>query len=133
MSRLQNEKTEWILSPIFYQKILEVFNCKPEIDRFASCINYHIGQYVSWHPNRSSYRKSQAGEAFGDHDYTMVEKTGFVSHEVSLLKYLPILFSPNLLTSPSKRLAKHPLYLEMKLLAVHLSGKLGKSKPSNRN
>ena len=46
---------------------------------------------------------------------------------VSLLKYFPILFSPNLLTLPSKRSAKHPLYLEMKLLAVHLSGKTWKT------
>ena len=55
MSRLQNENTEWILSPIFFQKTLEVFNCKPEIDRFVSCINYQIGQYASWHPAKMQY------------------------------------------------------------------------------
>ena len=46
MSRLQNENTEWRLSPIVFQMILEVFFCKPEIDLFASCINYQIGQYA---------------------------------------------------------------------------------------
>ena len=28
------------LSPIVFQRILEVFYCKPEIDLFASCMNY---------------------------------------------------------------------------------------------
>ena len=46
MSRLQNENTEWRLSPIVFQMILEVFFCKPETDLFASCINYQIGQYA---------------------------------------------------------------------------------------
>ena len=49
MSRLQNENTEWRLSPIVFQRILEVFYCKPEIDLFASCMNYQIGQYASCH------------------------------------------------------------------------------------
>ena len=51
MSRLQNENSEWRLSPIFFQRILEVFYFKPEIDLFASYIHYQIGQYASWHPD----------------------------------------------------------------------------------
>ena len=35
----------------------------------------------SFQPNRSSYSKSQEGEVFGDHDYTMVENTVLVSHD----------------------------------------------------
>ena len=54
MSRLQNENTEWRLSPIFFQGILEVFYCKPQIDLFASYIHYQIGQYASWHPDRNA-------------------------------------------------------------------------------
>ena len=42
---------------------------------------------------------------------------------VSLLKNFSILLPPNILTLPSKRSGKHPLYSKMKLLAVHLSGK----------
>ena len=53
MSRLQNENTEWRLSLIVFQRILEVFYCKPEIDLFASCMNFQIGQYASWHPDRN--------------------------------------------------------------------------------
>ena len=47
---------------------------------------------------------------------------------VSLLKNFPILLPPNILTLPSKRSAKHPLYPKMKLLAVHLSGKASETK-----
>ena len=44
MSRLQNESTKWRLAAIVFQRSLEVFCCKPEIDLFAVCINYRIGQ-----------------------------------------------------------------------------------------
>ena len=53
MSRLQTENTEWRLLPVVFQRILEVFYCKAEIDLFASCMNYQIGQYASWHPDRN--------------------------------------------------------------------------------
>ena len=107
MSRLPNENTEWRLSPIgiVFHRILEVFYYQPEIDLFASCINYQIGQYmpllhpdrnaiaidpfsISWselnfyafpppfrQPIRSSHSKSQEGEVFGDHYYTMVKNS----------------------------------------------------------
>ena len=39
MFRRQNENTEWRLSPIVFQRILEFFYCKPDIDLFASCMN----------------------------------------------------------------------------------------------
>lgn len=68
--------------------------CKPDIDIFASSINYQTGQCASWHPDRNAIAidafsaswseldpcefppfisKSQAGAVFEDHDYTMVE------------------------------------------------------------
>ena len=53
-SRLQNENTKWRLSPIIFERILEVFYCKPKIDLFASCINYQIDQYALWHPDRNA-------------------------------------------------------------------------------
>ena len=46
---------------------------------------------------------------------------------VLLLKNFPILLPPNILTLPSKRSAKHPLCLKMKLLAIDLSGKASKT------
>ena len=51
---LQNENTEWRISPIIFQRILEVFSCKPETDLFASCINYQTDQYASWHPDSNT-------------------------------------------------------------------------------
>ena len=77
----------------------------------------------SFQPNRSNNSKSQEGEVFGDHDYTMVENTVLVSHDGIITEKFPDTFPPNILTLPSKRSAKHPLYSKMKLLAVHLSGK----------
>ena len=54
ISRLQNENTENRLSPIVFQRILEFFYCKPEIDLIASCMNYQIGQYASWQADRNA-------------------------------------------------------------------------------
>ena len=54
MSRLQNENTKWRLSPAIFHKILRLFYCKPEIDLFASCLNYQIAKYVSWHSDENA-------------------------------------------------------------------------------
>ena len=43
----------------------------------------------SFQPNRSSYSKSQEGEVFGDHDYTMVENTVLVSHDGIITEKFP--------------------------------------------
>lgn len=48
MSSFQNENNEWRLSPIFFQKILKVFYCKPKVHLFASRINYQVEQYAAW-------------------------------------------------------------------------------------
>ena len=53
MPEHKNESTEWRLSPIIFQRILEVFYCKLAIDLFTSCINYRIDHYASWHPERN--------------------------------------------------------------------------------
>ena len=54
MSRLQNKNTKWRLSPTIFHKILRMFYCKPEIDLFASCLNYQIAKYVSWHSDENA-------------------------------------------------------------------------------
>ena len=43
----------------------------------------------SFQPNRSSHSKSQEGEVFGDHDYTMVENTVFVSNDGIITEKFP--------------------------------------------
>ena len=57
MSRLQNENTEWRLSPAVLHKILRTFHCKPEIDLFASRLNYQILKYPNL--NKSLKKKLQ--------------------------------------------------------------------------
>ena len=42
MSRLLNENTEWKLDSQIFQKILKLFSVKPEIDIFASHLNYQV-------------------------------------------------------------------------------------------
>ena len=55
MSRLQNKSNEWRLSPIVFQRILEVFYWKPKVDLFSSCKNYQINQFASWqHSDRNT-------------------------------------------------------------------------------
>ena len=57
MPRLQNENTEWRLSPAVLHKILRTFHCKPEIDLFASRLNYQILKYPNL--NKSLKKKLQ--------------------------------------------------------------------------
>ena len=150
MSRLQNENIEWRLSPIIFQRVFEFFYCKREIDLFASCMIYQVDQYVSWYADRNAMAidtfsilwselnfyvfslfsiigaaiaKVRREECLGDYDYIMVENTVLVSMMVSLLKNFPTVLPPNILNLPSKKSAKHPLYLKMKSLAVCLPGK----------
>ena len=54
MSTLQNENTEWRLSPAIFHKVLRVLYCKPDINFFASCLSYQIPNYVSWHSNNNA-------------------------------------------------------------------------------
>ena len=127
-----------------------IFYCKPEIDLFAPCTNYQIDQYASWwHPDRNAiaidafsiswselnfyafppFSKNHAGEKCSGIMIIPWLKTQFwFPMMVSLLKNFLILLPPNILTLPSKRSAKHPLYLKMKLLVVHLSGKASETK-----
>ena len=37
-----------------FHKILRVFYCEPQIDLFASCLNYQIPKYVSWHSDENA-------------------------------------------------------------------------------
>ena len=48
MSRSLNENTEWQLSPAVYKKIVRTFYFEPEIDLFASYLNYQVENYISW-------------------------------------------------------------------------------------
>ena len=51
MSRSLNDNTEWQLSPAIFKKIIRTFNFEPEIDLFASYLNYQVENYISWFPD----------------------------------------------------------------------------------
>ena len=55
MSRLLNDNTEWKLDSQIFQKMLKLFSVKPEIDIFASHLNYQVPTYVSWNPDKNAY------------------------------------------------------------------------------
>ena len=50
-----NENTKWKLDPSIFRKILELFSVKPEIDIFASHLNYKVPTYISWNPDKNAY------------------------------------------------------------------------------
>ena len=51
MSRSLNGDTEWQLSPAIFKKIVRTFDFEPEIDLFASHLNYQVENYISWFPD----------------------------------------------------------------------------------
>ena len=48
MSRSLNENTKLQLSPTIFKKIVRTFDFEPEIDLFASYMNFQIQNYISW-------------------------------------------------------------------------------------
>ena len=49
-SRLFQESAEWMLDTKLFIEIVQVFG-KPDIDMFASRLNFQVEQYVSWKPD----------------------------------------------------------------------------------
>ena len=51
MSRSLNENREWQPSPTIFKKIVRTSDFEPEIDLFASHLNYQVKNYISWFPD----------------------------------------------------------------------------------
>ena len=51
MSGFLNENTQWQLSPSILNKIVRTFDFEPEIDLFASYLNFQVENYISWFPD----------------------------------------------------------------------------------
>ena len=49
-SRVFDDKTEWKLNPLVFQRIVQQF-IKPDIDLFASRLNFQLKPFVSWRPD----------------------------------------------------------------------------------
>ena len=52
-SRVKNLDTEWMLAPLIFRRLCEVFYI-PDVDLFASRINAQVPTYVSWKPDPSA-------------------------------------------------------------------------------
>ena len=53
LSRTGNIDTEWSLSPSIFNSLVSVFGV-PQVDMFASRINFKLSSYFSWRPDPSS-------------------------------------------------------------------------------
>ena len=54
-SRKTRRETEWSLNPIVFQKAIAEISVQPDIDLFASRLNYKCDRYVSYQPDPGSY------------------------------------------------------------------------------
>lgn len=54
-SRKTRRETEWSLNPIVFQKAIAEISVQPDIDLFASRLNYKCERYVSYQPDPGSY------------------------------------------------------------------------------
>ena len=123
---------------------------KPEIDLFASCLNYEMTKYVSWHSDENAVAidafimssinlnfyaflpcsligavlaKIRQEQCSGIMVIPWWKTQVWFPMMVKLLVNFPVLLPPNILTLPWKKSVQHPLYPKMKLLAVQLSGR----------
>ena len=149
MSRLLSESTAWKLRPWFFQKTLELSSVKPEIETFASHLNYQVPTYVSWNTDKNAYTNDAFSMPWANLKFytfspfslivTFIWKirremtAGIMIFPwrvtqfwfpmiVPLLQDFPVALPPNVWTLPSNKGFQHPLYPKINLLAVNLSG-----------
>ena len=133
----------------FYPRILESFHCKPEIDLFASCINYQIGQHALWHPDTNAIAIDAFSISWSEFNFYAFPPFSLIGAAIAKVRqkrcsgimiipwwkiqfWFPMMVITEKFpdTSSSKytdftiqKISKTPTYSKMKLLAVHLSGK----------
>lgn len=54
-SRLFDDSTEWKLNPVLFQSVKNHYQITPDIDLFASRLNYQLKPFVSWGPDPEAY------------------------------------------------------------------------------
>ena len=151
MSTSLNENTEWQLSPTIFKKIVRTFYFEPEIDLFASYLNYQVENYNSWFPEPKASiinafsidwtnKKIYAFPPLSLIGATLVKirhyqasgimillwwQTQFWFLMLKMLQDFPLQLPSNikLLILPLNKQATHPILPKMRLLAVRLSGK----------
>jgi hypothetical protein len=156
-SRLSNTSAEWSLNHKFFLDAVSELGVRPNIDLFASRINYQITPYVSFHPDPGAiavnafHMSWQQYQAYIFPPFCLISRIlQKIQQEqctvvvvvprwptqtwwpklVSLLIAYPILLpkTRDTLILPSSPESTHPLYPHLELLMCHLSGNRSKVK-----
>ena len=150
-SRKTRRETEWSLNPIVFQKAIAEISVQPDIDLFASRLNYKCERYVSYQPDPGSYAVNAFHKQWTNFSFyafppfCIIQK---VLEKVQEDKATGLLVVPhwpaqpwwpylaNMLIAPPLILPRekdtlhlpsnpdllHPLHKTIKLLLCHLSG-----------
>ena len=151
-SRHSELHTEWKLAPSIFNEIILHFQVTPEIDLFASRLNYQLKPFVSYRPDPEAYainafqlswqhiffyafppfcligRVLQKVLMEGAEGILIVPNwpnQPWYSRLTSLLKIKPLCISrrKQLLHLPSKPEVQHPLQNSLQLLACYVGGR----------
>ena len=152
-SRKSLTRTEWKLNPSIFKSVMEHFDWKPEIDLFASRINFQIQKFVSYHHDPDSWAVNAFTFDWGSMKFYAFPPFSCVNKMLnkivtdkaegivivpnwpsqcwySMLKIIsangPFIISPsnNQLHLPNQPMDVHPLHKTLELLACHVNGNL---------
>ena len=152
-SRKHEYNLEWKLSEIYFQQIPHWFGKSPEIDLFASRINYQIKPFISYKPDPEALavnafllnwnrwffyafppfclisrilQKVYFDKAEGIIIVPKWPNQPWYSFLSKMLVHKPIVLPPrrDLLLLPSKPQESHPLHQHLQIMICHISGKV---------
>ena len=160
-SRVFHDQTEWQLNPSMYQYIVQFFAFQPDIDLFASRLNYQIQPYISWNPDPGAFaidaftfdwtnRRFYAFPPFSllGRVLQKIEQdqaTGIlivpdwntqpwypILRKMLLQEPLLLPYQKDILILPYKPGVQHPLSQRLRLMACSLSGNQSKIQESHQ-
>ena len=79
-SRVQGERTGWMLSKAVFDDIIKQLEFKPDIDLFASRLNKQIPKFVSFRPDPESITVNAFNMDWMDKKFFMYFDHSFVCH-----------------------------------------------------
>ena len=129
-SRQFSDTTEWHLKPLIFSDITKIYGC-PEIDLFASRLNYQLDQFVSWRPDPLCTAVDAFTLNWNDWNYIYIfcpfSLMGKVVQKLRLdqaeaLLILPYWPSQPWFSTVGKMLLDHPLILPRQLDLLTLPG-----------
>ena len=152
-SRKNLNRTEWKLNPLIFNSVMEHFDLEPEIDLFASRINFQIKKFVSYHHDPDSWAVNAFTLDWGSMKFYAFPPFSCVNKMLnkivtdkaegivivpnwpsqcwySMLKIVsanePFVIFPskNQLHLPNQPMDVHPLHKTLELLACHVNGNL---------